>query len=294
MEIAEAENRLIERLSMARGSPELHRKALDSESPSSLRDLAAVGLDTNILKALRRDPTFADQLFLTLKSNDVALIAPSQVLVEYWNNHKIFASEDWSGFATDLGKLTKRLESGNLLGSKAKTIEQIRALVDEIADDLQEAKSPEYISKSKNLVNSLLETASTPHASRSRLAELAEVRMYSKMPPGFADEKSKGAPWGDFFVWCDFLLGALCLNTPPERTKFVWVTDETKPDWKTGPNGHPSLLEEFEWVCGAELSILSFEDLKLLRKADDAKERADKAGGEFDDGLDGTLESAQD
>lgn len=284
MEIAEAEDRLVERLSASRESADLHLRALNSEPPSSLHELAGVGLDTNILKALRREPTFADQLFLTLKSNDVALIAPGQSIVEYWNNHKVFASDEWNVFGGDLNRLTKRIESDNLVGHNEKAIEQIRGLVQGIADDLQEAKSPEYLTKSANLIRSLLETATTPRVSRSRLAELASVRMYSKMPPGFADEKNKSAPWGDFFVWCDFLLGALCVEVPDDaRTKFVWVTDENKPDWKTGATGHPSLLEEFQWVCDGELSILSLQGIRVLLKADEAKAREHELDAELDD-----------
>lgn len=277
MELSEAEDVLLDKLSLVRDSRDLHLLVLESAPLSSLRDLMAVGLDTNILKALRRDPTFAERLFVTLQANGIALIVPSQSIVEYWNNHKVFASDEWNAFGSDLDKLTKRIENDKLAGHNEKAVNQIRELVQGISDDLQEAKTPGYLNRSKELIKSLLESASTPRVSRPRFAQLAVIRMQSKVPPGFADEKTKASPHGDFFAWSDFLLGALCITPVEERKRFVWVTDETKPDWKTGGAGHPALLEEFMWVVGGELTILSSSEIRDLLKADQTNDQASKA-----------------
>jgi hypothetical protein len=230
-----------------------------------LSDFAAIGIDTNILKALRRDVTFADRVFLTLAQNKVTLVVPAQTVVEFWNNHQVFASDDWNGYRNQLGQLSKRIESDNLGGSFRKEIQEIARLVELLTSDLQETKSPEYLNRSRELMQSMLETARVPMVSRTRFAELARIRSSSKLPPGFADDKLKAASYGDFFVWCDFLLGTLYDPVASSnRQKCAWVTDDSKPDWKTGTRGHPALIEEFRWASERDLSVLSFAELKSL------------------------------
>jgi hypothetical protein len=266
MDIAEGHNLLYERMCAARDASASHLVALSVKSPTSLSEVAAVGFDTNILKLLRRDPSDADQLFLTLKSSGVALIAPAQTIIEYWNNHQVFASEEWTRFQADLAKVSKLIDSGKLGGYDQGAVQHLQKLVGEVSDDLLEAKNPEFFVQASALIEALLEQASSPQVSRLQFSDLAAIRQASKTPPGFADEKLKIAASGDFFVWCDLLLGALTLDPPARSNKFVWVTDDSKPDWKTGTAGHPSLVEEFQWVAGGELSILSYGDFRRLVK----------------------------
>ena len=275
MEIEEAEDLLVGRLEGARDTASLHALVLDSRPPSTFGEMVALGLDTNVLKSLRREIPFADQLFLTLQASSVALIVPAQVITEYWNNHQVFASDEWNLFRSDLAKLSKRAEAQVSSGSVERRVLEIRSLLDEIEDDLQGSKTPEYLERSKELIRSLLETAKTPRVSRARLAELAHIRLASKTPPGFADERSKASAAGDFFVWCDFLLGALCVPAQAGRSKDVWVTEDSKPDWKTGGEGHPALLEEFKWVCGGDLSIVSLSAIRLIFDAGQLQAAAD-------------------
>lgn len=270
MEIADAELHLLERLSGARETARSFLSVLDLSPPVSIAALAGIGIDTNILKKLRREPTFADGLFVSLRANSVALIAPGQCIVEFWNNHRVFANDDWNGFRNDLGKLAKRIESESVGGQEARMISEIGKLVEELSGDLQESKSPDYLTRSQELIRSLLEIGSAPMVSRPLFADLARIRSAIKAPPGFADEKLKSASLGDFYVWCDFLLGALCVDPSGGGRKFAWVTDDAKPDWKTGDRGHPSLVEEFHWVTGAELSVLSLDNLRSLAEAEAA------------------------
>lgn len=267
MQLNDAEDLLYERMSSARDTADLHIESLDLPKPGTLAELTAVGIDTNILKALRRDLTFADQLFVTLESDGVGLIAPAQSVVEFWNNHKVFSGEEWTAFRNDFQKLTKRIESEALGARHDQAVQEVRGLIEMMSDDVQEAKSPEYLSRSKDLIRSLLTYGSKPMVSRERFSGLASVRHTSKIPPGFSDERSKSSPHGDFFVWCEFLLGALCVRDDAAGLRFGWFTDDSKPDWKTGGGGHPALIEEFRWITGGELSILGLDDLRSLFKA---------------------------
>lgn len=274
MDLDVAQQTLYTKLTSPRDGAEIHRKILDAHTVESISTIAAVGLDTNILKGLRRDSTFADGLFLRLKANKVALITPGQSLVEFWNNHHVFANDEWNSFRNDLGNLKKRIERGNLLDFDAARVGEISRLVQEVSSDLHETKSPEYLATSRTLVQSMLETARVPQVSRVRFADVASARLSTKTPPGFADEGSKVAAAGDFFVWADFLLGCLCVEVEENRDHFVWVTDDSKPDWKTGSSGHPSLLEEFRWVREARLTVLSLRDLRVLIQREEERQAA--------------------
>lgn len=277
MELTDAQAHLMDRLSAPQLSSEHHLKALNIASLENLDHVAGIGLDTNVLKVLRREPTLANSLFVTAQSNSTTLIAPGQCVVEYWNNHKVFASDEWSAFKSDLAKLTKRLTAESIEGHDEKSVREIERLVQELSTDLEESRSPEYMRKSRGLMQELLEAATLPMVSRAGFASLADVRLASKMPPGWADDKTKATALGDFFGWCDFLLGALCVMDPRERTRFVFVSDDTKPDWRTGSSGHPALIAEFAWVCGTELSIITLDELRALLKTDAKSKSAEGA-----------------
>jgi hypothetical protein len=274
MGVLRSERLLYRKLTEPRISARLHVKILEYKPPSKLSEVAAIGLDTNILKALRRNAPLADMLSVVAESHDTALITPYQCVTEYWNNHKVFANDEWTKFRTDLGKLTKHIETARVTGHDERRVLEIERLVNELSDDLEAEQSPEYLTRSKTLIASLLEYASVPMVSRQKFATLASVRSASKLPPGFADEKTKVSSLGDFFAWCDFLLGALCVVDPQSRNQYLFVTDETKADWKTGTGGHPMLIEEFELVTDGQLSIVSLDDLRALLESDGEEDRA--------------------
>ncbi|WP_217582923.1 PIN-like domain-containing protein [Microbacterium sp. GbtcB4] len=280
MNIDGLEDSLHERLSRGRELREAHLQGLGIELPTSLMEIAAIGIDTNVLKALRKDLPAAEQLFLTLGASGVRLIVPSQTLTEYWNNHQLFAEEEGSGFRGDLTSLKTRLERANFSGFGSEVLDDIASLVDRVAGDLEDPKSPAYFQKSVDLVKTMLASAVVPHVSRSRFADLGAVRLFSKFPPGFADEKDKAAAsGGDFFVWCDFLLGCM-LGQPTPRDRYLWVTNEAKRDWKTSAHGHPSLVEEFYSVCEGELSIVNFAQLNRIVREDEKKRATEERAAE--------------
>lgn len=268
MDLSEVEERLLELLASPQISADAHLRALSAVTPTDMADVAAIGLDTNILKALRREPTFADSLFVTLQSTKTALIAPGQCVIEYWNNHKVFASDEWNSFKNNLDKLTRHLDSDGVDIHNTETVSQIHKLVDELTADLDESRSPVFLAKSRALMAQLLETATVPTVSRTRFGPLGTVRLANKTPPGWEDDRTKSAALGDYFAWCDFMLGVMCSHDPQSRNSYVYVTDETKPDWRAGTAPHPSLVAEFSRVCGGELSLLTLAELRKLLTAD--------------------------
>ncbi|MCP2031148.1 hypothetical protein L1277_001239 [Okibacterium sp. HSC-33S16] len=267
MEISEAEDRILERMGAATDSVTHHLAALEVAPPASLKEVVAIGLDTNILKLLRKDVSSADQLFLTLEASNVGLIAPGQTITEYWNNFHVFAGGELDSFQGELTRLAKGIESGKLGGYDQGAVRQLQELVEEVSGDLLDSKKPEFFDQSRKLIQSLLDIAICTRVSRTRFADLAAIRMATRTPPGFADEKLKSAAGGDFFVWCDFLLGALRMDPSEGRDHYVWVSDDSKPDWKAGAAGHPVLIEEFRWVRDEDLTILSYSDFRALVKA---------------------------
>lgn len=282
MQTAEAEDILFSRMSAPRDASVSHRTSLAVLSMDAvpLADHASIGVDTNVLKILRRDVGAAEQVLLTLKQYEVGLIVPGQCVAEFWNNHQIFATADWGSYKGSLAKLGAQIEANNVGGQFERELAEISRLVELIATDLQETKSPQYLALSRTLMTSIAESAQIPMVSRIRFAELARIRNASKNPPGFADEKLKGTTaYGDFFVWCDFLLGALMVENA-DRDHFAWVTEDSKPDWKTGAGGHPSLVEEFAWVTGRNLSILAYGDLTRLISDTDTEDEPEPSGGE--------------
>ncbi|MFS0730053.1 PIN-like domain-containing protein [Curtobacterium sp. 1P10AnD] len=348
MRLSEVESALFQRMAMSRLSVEHHLAALAEDATVDVLTLAGVGFDTNVLKVFRNDGVWTESMLVSLKSNSVAVIVPGQSVLEYWNNHKVFASEEWATFGADFARLARKLENGGLDRQNSAAVQDIQTRIASIADDLEAEKSPDYLKKSLELMELLLEGARKPMVSRSMFSGLARARQESRMPPGFADERSKSSSLGDFYVWCDFLLGAstLMLDTAPEvaggarflnhgptdspqlavrlksgnkdemarkrsadelnpqdvekcggdavrsvsqeevqndsepigwppisdknestlfqRTGFVWVTNDSKPDWKTGGRGHPSLLEEFRAVTGGHLTIVSSSEFRAL------------------------------
>jgi PIN like domain len=243
-----------------------------------LDDLTGIGVDTNILKQLRREPILADTLSARTHQLGISLIIPAQSVIEFWNNHKVFAKNDWNRISNDVNSFRKRLEGIGALTMADARIASIEATIKEIVEDLQESTAPGFLENSQRVMDTVLEHAIQPMVSRVSFAGVAHARQQCKVPPGFADESNKGsAGLGDFFAWSDFLLGALSvLNHRSATSNFVFVTDDSKPDWKTGDSGHPELLHEFRQVTGGVLAVTGFSDLRRLLK--DAENAAKAAG----------------
>lgn len=261
MDIRSAETHLFRRLTAARQSSSLHLGVLKTPG-APLEQVLAIGLDTNVLKRLRHDAIWAERMALALQLQSVALIIPGQVVNEYWNNHRVFAGEDWASFGNDFKRLAGKLDGISLRRQGDAIVEEIQILISGMSDELDSERSPDYLEKSRALMEVLLAASIKPMASRLRFSELASARSLSRTPPGFADEKSKSASHGDFYVWIDYLLGVILLDSPSDRPHCIWVTDDSKPDWKTGTDGHPALLEEFQYVTGHSLSIISSKDFR--------------------------------
>lgn len=273
MSITDAEDRLYSSLVSARDATGGYQRAIDliRDGIGSFADVVGVGVDTNILKMLRRDTAAAERILASIQDTGVSLMIPGQVVVEFWNNHHVFASDEWGKFSNDLNKLARRVSSDRaLLDWKDSRIEEIDRLVQELSSELQETKSPEYLSRSQTLMEAVLEAGRVTMVSRERFHSLANARLASKIPPGFADGAAKTNALGDVLVWFDFLLSATVRvgEDSAAEGQFVWVTDDSKADWKTGGSSHPALVEEFLHVTGCELHILSYAEFNGVLGSD--------------------------
>ncbi|TPG14029.1 hypothetical protein EAH86_17645 [Pedococcus bigeumensis] len=221
-----------------------------------------------MLKHFRSDPYLATSMAETLQDLHVALIMPGQTVIEFWNNHKTFAKEDWNQINSDVAKLNKKLDDMGALPLADQRIQGIQTTIAEIVTELQESTAPDFLQRSEQVMETLLEYAVQPMVSRAAFHDVGLVRLRSKVPPGFADAAEKGElSLGDFFGWCDFMLGALSLQADSQPSpRFLFVTEETKPDWRTGISAHPQLVHEFQHVTGGEVGVAYMKDLRRLLK----------------------------
>ncbi len=281
MDVSDIERQLLEALSRSAFQDPTWAKPRAIEPASvKLWDLGGVGLDTNVLKMYRREPLEAANLVELLRAKGVALIIPGQTVVEYWNNHKVFARDDWNQAINDLRKFNEKLSKLGALAIVQDRLDELQKLVDEVSRDLQESTSSDFLDKSTSVLETLLEYALQPMVSRAVFYRVALARIGSKTPPGFADASAKGnLSLGDFYCWCDFMFGALHVSSSLSTQKdFLFVTDDEKPDWKTGGSGHPYLLQEFSQVTGSRLAIATTKDLQGLLASGSGEEEQPSAG----------------
>lgn len=242
------------------------RQVLAWEEPDDLASFAGVGLDTNALKQLRRNRTLADRLTSNLKEMGVSLIVPDQSISEFWNNHETFYKEDWGQVSKEVEALRKRLTELSVENDLLRKVEDLETGVTELRAGFQASRTKDFLARSYEMIDLLIDDALVPRVSRTRFSDLSEIRQLAKRPPGFADEARKFATRGDFFVWCEFLAGVMRAKAEkPERGDwFLLVTDETKPDWKTGERIHPGLASEAFDATGARVALVSTKQLDAM------------------------------
>lgn len=107
-------------------------------------------------------------------------------------------------------------------------------------------------------------------------AQAAE-RYKNKTPPGYADSKDKGVPqaYGDYIVWRQLM------DLARERKQnFIFVTDETKEDWRLTHGGRTigfrsELLDEFYRETGQRIWLLNPEGFLIATKEAGSAQVAD-------------------
>lgn len=224
-----------------------------------------VGFDTSALKALRRDPLRLNSLLSGLATRRIPIVLPGQAVQEYWNNHRTFSNEDSNRLRKDIEKLQQGLLDVGA-ASASEHVATIEEALKGLDDDLQEVRDARaFLRRSTDAMDELLRFGRVVFAPRLTFGPLAELRLASKVAPGFDDAKMKAAALGDFFVWADFLLGCMLLRRPltPRTGSFgLLVTDEKKIDWRTGELAHPVLSAEYKAACGLELGVTTVNEMQ--------------------------------
>ncbi|KSW30172.1 PIN-like domain-containing protein [Cellulomonas sp. B6] len=224
-----------------------------------------LAFDTSALKAFRRQANQWPSILASLKASGPSIVVSGQVLQEYWNNHRVFTAEDANKARGAAQQLEKAL-AGLVDSALTERAQSIVELLDEVREDIKDVSDIDgLLLRSTQFAAVLLSHAEVVFAPRTRFSELGEVRLASKVAPGFADAKEKSAALGDFFVWVDFLIGAAAVR-PDSLEGFHYgllVTDDQKADWRTGVLPHPSLTAEFGGVCDSALSILTVDEFRV-------------------------------
>ncbi|MEJ5943847.1 PIN-like domain-containing protein [Pseudokineococcus basanitobsidens] len=224
-----------------------------------------MGFDTSALKALRREPLKWNLLLANLASQSIPVIAPGQAVQEYWNNHQAFTAEDANKLQGQLVGLQKSLADVGAT-STSEHVETISNALAGLRGDVQGVRDAQaFLQRSIDAMNELLRTAHVTFVPRLEYTPIGQARLASKVAPGYHDAKDKAYALGDFFVWADFLLGAMRYGPKLVDSSGQYgllVTDDQKSDWRTGRLGQPSLTAEFRSACGLELGIASVKELQ--------------------------------
>lgn len=105
----------------------------------------------------------------------------------------------------------------------------------------------------------------------------ADERYSKDIPPGYADrDKPDGRGYGDYIAWKQTLEYAKAASTD-----VVFVTDDSKEDWKVRLNSkalraRPELIVEFQAVTGQDISIVNsdtfFYEISSAESSEESKE----------------------
>lgn len=228
--------------------------------------IAAIGIDTNVLKILRRAPLVANNLLTYVEDKDIPLIVPGQSVHEYWNNHGMIV-RDIDGIYNTVQDLQRKIAKVNVSEAQRDAVNDIEDRLNRLADDLHDSKRPQLLEESTTFWAEVLPKVRSCSVPRTSFKALAEVRFASKVAPGFADTKKGLQALGDFFVWADFLLGLLIAGLGSEsriEERVIFVTDDSKPDWKASNGPHPVLMGELSHLTGRHLQLYGSKDLQDL------------------------------
>ncbi|WP_172411740.1 PIN-like domain-containing protein [Arthrobacter globiformis] len=181
------------------------------------------------------------------------LILPGQVLQEIWNN----SLEGLDPKAKRIAKALEALKSeasgiGQQLGATGEAAEDaVRKLVESHSDWIDPSARATF----ERTLEVFVEKATVAHVPRSAFHQIAQSRHDTKTPPGFRDPAGNN---GDFFVWADFLLGALRTLTMDVEA-VVFVTNDTKKDWSRNGVPHPILVAEARAIVNRPFHLWTVE-----------------------------------
>jgi hypothetical protein len=248
-------------LSRERGNINWPAVVSQLQNPPAFDAIAAVGLDTNALKRLRRDTRAASEVLAYFESEQIPVIIPGQAAQEFWNNHGAVAS-DLGAVVAEIAKLQKRVNRINSSPEINSKIDAIGRDISGISQDLQDLSNPHILAESLTLWASLIEVADFPFVPRGVFSPIGRDRFDSQTPPGFEDSDKSSNQLGDFFVWADFLFGILESTEATTREgTLILVSDDRKPDWITSERTHPVLIGEALDLTKKQFEIMSTDQL---------------------------------
>ena len=210
----------------------------------------AFGIDTNALIRIvqkRQGTNVSDYL----DNHTAPVILPGQAVQEFWNNKggamNTMGNELNSGFE-NFKKVVNRIREENNFGQY---IDDIQQLVKSFQSDYQNHYSQSSVNEVMKILKNLRNTAFVSFCPRTKFYPVALHRRETKTPPGFEDKRD-----GDFFIWLDFLYGLKRKQFQKENfDKVVFVTNETKKDWRSGRAAHPILVSEVKALFDVPFGI---------------------------------------
>lgn len=231
------------------------KQRIPSFSPGS--DAFAIGFDTNAAFRIGLNgQRGADAIDYLSTRHTGPLILPGQALQEIWNN----SIEGLDPQAKKLAAALKSLqdiatEIGQTLGP---TGNAAQSAIEDLNASHGDWISPTIRATFERTMEMFLKRADVVHVPRGPFQSIAEARHKTKTPPGFRDPANT---LGDFYVWADFLLGAMRAAVP-ESEVVVFVTNDTKKDWSRHGVIHPVLMAEANEALQRPFFMLTVDEFQ--------------------------------
>ena len=202
------------------------------------------GFDTNAIYRLGLNGTAgAEAVDYLRQQHQSPLILPGQAVQELWNNVLAAVEPQAKKMRQAFGAVEREMNAiDEEIGPRG---EQAKKAIQDFLDAHGDWIDPDSQRTFDGTLDALSSVASVPYVPRTEFAELGRVRKQTKTPPGYQDES---ANYGDFFVWADFLLGVANAD-PSTFDAVIFVTNETKSDWRRNDVPHPILVAEVRVIA---------------------------------------------
>ncbi|WP_146244057.1 PIN-like domain-containing protein [Curtobacterium sp. MCBD17_013] len=241
-------------------SREALRAALDSKNrleEYQPRGPFILGFDTNAAFRLGLNGTRGANAVDYLRvRHDGPVIIPGQVLQEIWNNSLEGLDPKAKRISAALENLRNEAAGiGQDLGETGEAVERAVAELSGVHGSWIDPSARETFERTLDALIAIGVVANVP---RSELLAVARARHETKTPPGFRDPAGNH---GDFFVWADFLFGAMEMKAAAVDA-VVFVTNDNKKDWSRNGVAHPVLAAEARAVIGKPFYLWSLEEFQ--------------------------------
>lgn len=245
-----------------------------------------IGLDTNILKNLYREVRINTKLRTLCAVKRPVLIIPHQVQAEFWGNFVRVEKEKRNKQQNEL----KKIENSIKVLEKNKTdsfdfLDNFRISFDEFYELWDNTSQDVVFEEAQAFLDELLGFGVGPRLADDAFYKIAEQRYQRKIPPGFEDAEKGANRYGDFFAWAEFLAGVVenqILHGFDPQNRLIFVSGETKPDWRCAGNAHPFLTEEANRCTNLNFELMDFEEFERYLDVETTPEK--KRGSDLERG----------